>query len=472
MDYLTYAIHNLSPKERKVLQKRLRKQHLKFRLLEMIEQSENIDNKQLGETLSAGHNSASIYTLKNRLLDDIIDVKLAIGKNELIITKEKIQNLRMLVYSKDKFSLLRELKKAEKAALSLELFAELKEVYFCYFLIYRHDKKKADFYKKMASSNDSEQALVYQSEEIFYTNILNTLDLFYFPNQKIYKTASQDQMLIHQHCNLHPNKTLTFLYLSGLLTLELNDFMKPNQEVEYLRKLNELAKIYQHSFLPYKYPNCDVATQCLFSRFYYITGREAEFDAVQKDICAKISRIKGHQMFDCSFFYFVYVTLLNYVRKGQAYMITGFIDQMVNAEYINYIDSKMKNYYMYILGVREFYMGNYFKSSSYLLKSRNFFNNLDPTSGWVAIENVMLNIVNYMMTNDTKLIDYEVNLLKRLLKKFDLYNQCKEPLHDFFNFLGNIETADIARLKQNILEVQQNVKLMRLVQVPEGVMVS
>src|SRR6202008_740949 len=100
--------------------------------------------------------------------------------NPLVVIKEKIQNLRNLVYDKDKVSLLREIKRLEKYAESYELFDELKEVYFCMLLASRHDSRKASYYQKLMNACEYKQALTDKLEQIFYMHLLDApQDMFY-----------------------------------------------------------------------------------------------------------------------------------------------------------------------------------------------------------------------------------------------------------------------------------------------------
>ena len=143
MDYLRIALHNLTAKEAYLLRSRIRNQEKKMRLLEVLQQSEAImSNEELSHAISYGGNLTNLYTLKNRLLNDLVDVKLELNRTETVRTREMIQNIRALVYSKDKSILLRQLKMLQKKCKSLELYAELREVYFCYCLLFRHDQRK------------------------------------------------------------------------------------------------------------------------------------------------------------------------------------------------------------------------------------------------------------------------------------------------------------------------------------------
>jgi hypothetical protein len=441
MDYLTSAIQNLSPKETVLLQQKIKNQKVKQQLLQIIQHNPDIDNKDLGTQLNYHDNLTNLYTLKNRLLDDIISSKIELSKNEVIRVKEKIQNIRLLVYSKDRYSLIRELKKLEKTCLQLELFNELKEVYFCFFLTYRHENKRSKIYLKIMESVEQKQLLSNKLEEIFYSTVLDCQDLFYLPNRHAYEKI-QLQMTkirdIHEQLN---NKTSSFFYLSGELTLKLSAHYNPIYNEEIAKQLAQLFKTYNHSFLIYKYPGCDVAIQCLYSRFYYLIKDEPKFNQMHKDIFEKITRVKGYQMFDCSYYYYVYVTVLNYIEKEQYDRMIHFIEEMITEDYVGLVSARLRNHYLYLLAIKEYYSGNFSKASSLLLKSRSYFTYLDSLSCWVGIENILLNILIYITTADYKLLDSEMNLLKRMIRQYRFQEEYDPLLSGFFRIVRQVETG-------------------------------
>lgn len=454
MDYLSSAIQNLSAKENILLQQKIKNQKIKHHLFDILNQQPETDNKQLANHLNYHDNLTNLYTLKNRLLDDIISVKIELSKNEVVKVKEKIQNLRLLVYSKDRYSLIRELRKLEKTCIQLELFDELKEVYFCCFLTYRHDHKKSAMYLKILESIEQKQILTNKLEEIFYSTVLDCQDLFYLPNKYAYDKVKDQLLKIKDIHDKLGNKTSSFFYLSGELTLKLGSFFNPVYKEEAYKQLNQLFKIYNHSFLVYKYPNCDVAIQCLYSRYYYLTNDDDNFNQVHKNIFEKITKVKGYQMFDCSFFYFTYVTVLKYIEKGQHDKAIDFIEEMISEDYVSLVSARLRNHYLYLLAVKEFYTGNYDKSSSLLLRSRNLFNNLDMLSCWVAIENILLNILNHVYTGEFRLIDSEISFLKRMVRKFHFEQEYQEKLTLFFRTIKQFETGN-KELKDVLNQVSQ-----------------
>lgn len=442
MDYLTSAIQNLSAKENVLLQQKIKNQKIKQQLLSIIQQNPEIENKELGTQLNYIDNLTNLYTLKNRLLDDIISTKIELSKNEVIRVKEKIQNIRLLVYSKDRYSLIRELKKLEKTCLQLELFNELKEVYFCFFLTYRHDNKRSKMYLKILESVEQKQLLTNKLEEIFYASVLDCQDLFYLPNRHAYeKVQAQHAKIKEIHEKLN-NKTSSFFYLSGELTLKLSAHYNPVYEEDIVKQLVQLFKTYNHSFLIYKYPGCDVAIQCLYSRHYYLIKDEPRFNQMHKDIFEKITKVKGYQMFDCSYYYYVYVTVLNYIDKNQTDRMIHFIEEMITEDYVSLVSARLRNHYLYLLAIKEYYSANFSKASSLLLKSRSNFTYLDSLSCWVGIENILLNILIYITTADFKLLESEISLLKRMVRQYRFQEEYETLFTGFYRVVRQVEAGN------------------------------
>jgi hypothetical protein len=432
MDYLVQVIHNLTPKEKATIVKQISSQKMKRSLFDAIDKDPEIDNYKLLEALNYKENISSLYTLKNRLLDDIISIKVESEKNTLIITKEKVQNLRPLVYSRDKFSVLRELNKLEKNAQQLELFSELKEIYFCLFLTYRHDREKSNYYLEKQRRYDAHQSSIYKLEELFYSKLLDTQDLFYHFNQKLYKKCLTflDQLHdLHREMN---NLTSGFLYLSGKLTLILNSNETIKNKKEILRELNRLSEIYNQSFMAYKYPNCQVAIECLFSKYFYLTEDYEKFDETQLNIQNKLGTVKGYQMFDCTYFLFLYISILNNIRTQQFHRTTTLLRDFIADDHLEVKSNKMKNYYLYMAGIKEFYEKNYRKSQKTLLSSRPYFSDLDYMSIWVAIDNILLSILICIILKDFQFLQSEITKLKRLMRKNDLPKDIQDELKNIY----------------------------------------
>ena len=468
MDHLVSAIRYLTPKEMNALLKKIKNQKTKLHLLELISKEPKIENKKLVELLSYGENYSGLYTLKNRLFDDIIAIKLDIQKNVFFTTREKIPHLRALVFSKDKITLIRELNKYEKNTLNLELYGELKEIYFCFFLTYKHDDHKKKKYLDLIKKNEEKEILSYQLEQVFYSKLLDTQDLFYFFHTDEYNKALKALKKIEHIHNEIKDKSSTFLYLSSLLTIYFNKKEDIKQLPDAEDMLNTLSDLYSHSFLTYKYPNCHIAIQCLYNKYYFLNGEESKFRETLEHIKKWLYDVKGYQMFDDSIFYFLYVSILDYINNKNIEAIPHLIDESVNEEELEFKSEKMKCYYLYLLALKNFYTKNYKKSIQFIMESRNYFNKLDALSSWIEIENILLAILIYIKQKEFELVESEIYFLKRKMKKLDYSDAFIKKFKDFIKVVRDYEKKPAADKVIKFFEaLQEELAIMRLLSFPE-----
>src|SRR5690606_16182145 len=185
-----------------------------------------------------------------------ISVKFEVEKNEFTSLKEQVQNLRSLVYARDNTTLLRELKRLEKKCHEHEMYQALREINFCFMLCYRHSAEKVNHYKSQIRHYENRENLHHYMEEIFYTKLLDTQDLFYFQNNEKYRLQSEQAINeiegIHKILN---SKSSLFLFLSAKLTYRLNfEITGKAEQEQLLRELTELKRLYSNSYLVYRYP--------------------------------------------------------------------------------------------------------------------------------------------------------------------------------------------------------------------------
>ncbi len=465
-DHLVLAIRNLTAREKDALQKRISQQKQKLKLFQSIEEKKTTENKTLSEELEYGNNFTGLYTLKNRLFDDIVEVKLNIKKNPLVVVKEKIPNLRNLVYDKDKVSLLREIKRLEKNAESYELFDELKEVYFCMLLTVRHDNKKAVHYQKLMDESESRQALTDKLEQVFYMHLLDTpQDLFYSFNKETYQNVSHYISELEKIYRKLNTKAAFFLYKSADLTIRLNcneQFEDP-QTME--QELNDLLNIYSNSFLPYKYPHCQIAIHCLFSKFYLITKNQKRFLEVQSYINSHLEEVEGYQMFDCSYYYYLYVSVLYKVNNKEYSSIYTFLDKYIQEDSIKYKSDKMKIYYLYLVAVKFYYEKDYDKCFTALMRSRNYFSLASSNTIWVCIENILLSILVNIQLKDFDFIYSELDLLKRLSRKFGKEEQYTNAILPLTKSIKSYEISnDHETILTTFYSLKNELKTLRLIE--------
>jgi len=464
-DHLILAVKNLTAREKDALQKRILHQKQKLKLFHSIDERKTSDNKILSEALEYGNNFTSLYTLKNRLFDDIIEVKLHIKKNPLVVVKEKIQNLRNLVYDKDKVSLLREIKRLEKNAESYELYNELKEVYFCILLTVRHDQKKSVHFQQLMDSCESKQVLTDKLEQLFYMHLLDTpQDMFYSINSDTLCNVTvylADIELLYKKLD---SKAAYFLYQSAYLTIRLNFSTKLENLDNIENELNNLLTIYSNSFLPYKYPYCQIAIQCLFSKFYYLTNNKKRFVEVQNYINSHLEEVEGFQMFDCSYYYYLFVSVLTYIDNCEMKLIPKFLEKHINEEELSYKSDKMKMYYIYLISIKYYYQKEYSDCFTSLMKSRNYFSNASTNSIWVCVENILLSILINLRLKDFDFIYSEIDLLKRLIRKFNMESVYAGPMLSILKSVKTFELEeDFTKITKVFVQIKNELNILKLI---------
>lgn len=422
MDYLLIAVKNLSSKESQLLRKKIQKQSQKLKLFNLLREEDELEFKHstLVEKMGYANKIAGFYTLKNRLHEDVIDVRMNIEKNEVIIAKEKVQNLRGLVYSRDAITLLRELRRLEKKCFELELFAELKEIYFCFMMIYRHDKKNLEKYRSLMKDADYKQSTMMNLEELFYTKLLDTQDLFYFKNDIHLSEAESALKQVEQIHGQVQSKSSEFLYLSAKLTLRFNYKVDKVEANRLLREIIHLHRLYHSTFLVDRYPNCDLAIQSLLSKYYYLVNSKTQFESTQKYIIEKINSLSGFKMFECTIFYFIYISIISNIESSRKLNVSELITPYISDIDMEQFSNRIKNYFYYILALEAFYQNDHDKSSSRLLKSRKYFSDLNSNNCWIAFENIILNIYNYVLSQEIRLISSEMATLTRVAARFNI----------------------------------------------------
>lgn len=469
MDHLTFIVHNITPEVRATLVKRISTQQKKLQLFRAIEQDGNVTNQWLNSVLGyPSDNFTNLYTLKNRLFDDIVDVVTELAKNNVVLTKEKVQSLRMLLHSRDKLSLLRELKRHEKKALEFELFSELKEIYFCFFLTFRNNPKKSRKYAALMDEYDEKQGNMYLLEKLFYAELQETHDLFYNMNDGVYQKALQSLDLVNRlHTELQ-TKSSKFLYLSAKLNLQLTHTRNIADATLAKAELDELAALYNDPTVADKYPNWQVSIQCLYSRYYFLTGRHPEFFAVQKSLRKGFSKGRGYQIFDYNYFYFVYVSLISNTLSGDP---ESSLDMLVNAlpeDDLDIADSKMRVYMLHLHALKLLLQKRYRECSDQLMEARKYFADLNTLAGWVVIDNLLLNIITRLVLAEADLIEPEIYLLKRRIRKLGLGQQY---LHHLRNFTQEVRLykrqRNHARIAKFFCGLRDHLGVLRAVPVDE-----
>lgn len=306
---------------------------------------------------------------------------------------------------------------------------------------------------------DFKQQTMMKLEELFYTKLLDTQDLFYYNNSFYYNEAEDALKQVEQINQLLQSKSSKFLSISAKLTLRLNYDVDKNtsESKEIFKELVYMHKLYHNSFLINRYPNCDIAIQCLFSKYYYLTGIQDQFEHTQKYIMEKINTVTGFKMFECTIFYFIYISVLSKLDVWNRQKLSALISPFMTEGNIDYCSNSMKNYFYYLLAVQAHYIGDYDKSSSLLLRSRKYFNFLDTNNCWVAIENIILNIYNYTQTSEVNMISSELSLLSRVVARFNLEDSYVKPIKEIIKTTkGCLNKKDFTNYTEKLSLIKNN----------------
>lgn len=420
MDHLQLAIKSLSPKERALLLDRIKSQKKKHDLFVLLSRadinaSETADADILSRRLGyQKDNINNLYTLRNRLHNDITEVKMSLIRNRLIKTKEVVHSLRSLIYSKDPLTVLRELKRQEKNAIELELYDELSEVYFCFFLIYRHNIKKSEHYLKVKKDFDRKRVLHEELEVLFYSKLLDTQDLIYRFNPKIYAQSLEQLEKAREIYQELGSLSAEFLYLSAKLTLHLNTRKTIEDPKVVKRDLDRLNHIYNNTFLIYKYPNCDVATKSLFSRYFLLMGHYNEFQALNLDVQNRVAEFKDYPMFACTYFYYVYSSLHYATLSGKTnnswftLINQGYMEMSMES-----MSDQAKVNLLYLKALASIFGSKLKKAIGELEEARMYFNRLSDIASWIIEEVILLQVLLQIRVGDFDQVEQQLKNYKR-----------------------------------------------------------
>jgi len=467
MDFLSNALRNLTDKERYLLQERVKNQEKKSKLLAAVKENFDISNEDLSMAISYGKKLKSLYTLKTRLLDDLLKIKLELNNNELIEIKRLVQSIRGLMYARDKSILLRQLRLLQKKCLDKELYAELREVHFCYRLLHEHDQKQAKKHETLMMDAEENHRIISEMEEIFYFHLLKTQNLFFLPESSLYEEGLRhlsELKVLHEKLR---SKRSLFLYLSAELTLCLNDYFDIRRFNYFFDKLQELKSVYKIDYVSIRYPNCDVPICCLESRLYFLSRKFSPFIRTQSFIRKNVEDVQGYQMFDASYLYYLYVESLYLIRHNAdgKKLVYEFLSNSLD-ESATIGDLTTASGFKYLTGLKEFYNDNYLKSSILLVKGREFFGASTAYTAWSVIENVLLNMICLMYMDEDRTFAAERKLLIRLLRKFKYDEQIKAVCKRIMVLIKSCfrDKRKILTLKLEINAAQQDYGLMRLVE--------
>lgn len=429
------VIRNLSEDCFLSLLKKYRNQPKKRALLKAF-RTLDVDTEDFDKiALDLGYQSTkgAFLTLKHRLLRDIVDFKKLELSNKLIKTENRIHTLRMILYSKDKGILVHEIKELKSLVNELEIVKGSYEIHFCDYLLNYDDPTKRKAAVKMMENVLYEESLFNQSEFEFYRVIFEYQDIFY--SGGILDPPEARFQIIEKIKSAHDVLQLSvteFFFLSAFLTFELR-LGKSKQEILALQpQIERLQALYIQQNLNYRFPNCDFAIQCLFSKYYLASGNISAFVNSWPELSKEAPSIVGIKTYEDTLIYYFFHSLMYHLNANN---LKGFIeefDSLIPKNMTKTLSNRLIFYIFYLKGSAWFYMENFKKSESYLRKGRGHEKYLEPINMWIQIEHALLMLIIQIKNKDLIAYDYEVARFKKILKSSQIENS---SIKDFLKFL-------------------------------------
>ncbi len=402
------------------MKKRIGAGSKKLDLVKIVDKGSISNNEEAIKQLGYKDKSA-FYTLKHRLTDDIIQLKLELGKNKVIETREQIDNLRTLLYSKSSTLLIKSLHMLEKRAKELDLYKSLEEVYMCYKLVYYYNQKKQQHYSEKYSEAREKASDFARLEELFFDVCFRSPDLFYSfheeENQKV-ENMLREMEVIHFKLD---SPVSQFLTLSSKLSIRLNPFNDQDLSV-YGEDLNKLYKLYINTPLQFRYPDCRFAIYALFNKFYYLTGDSKKFDESLLQLKSYVQTIKGYRMYENAYFYYLFINTKNLLNRRLYTSASNFLKEHIDDQLLPISSRKLVCFYHFLLALSDLYENRLESAQSNNLLSRNYSSYLEKNDYWIPIECAALSVIIQVIENNYERLSYETNRFRKMLRKHGLNN--------------------------------------------------
>lgn len=464
MELIYELLNKMRAAEVLKLKKRLGEQKTKIRFIDAVSNyKKDIDNLELLTDLGYEDNRQAFYTLKHRLLEDILSQKLEQGKSPITDVQEKANNLRVLLYSEDYGLLEKNLKQLERKVIELELYSAAVEVYFCYYLLHYNDPKKRRYYQQKVEESQNNYALYSTLEITFYEMVFQSLDVFYHSIPKVetqLKAHLEESSIAHN--KLHSNISL-FFWLSSKLTIEL----APKKEINpsHLTDSKRLLDLFENSSVKYRYPGCSFAINCLTNRYHYLADNKKEFKQSLTYLSKHVNEIKGYRMYENVYFYYLYINILYLVEEGKYQLIQPFVEANLSYDSIEYSSKKIQFYYYYIIALGHYYNNDFSKAHSALLKARELKHVIESSNSWIYIENQALTIVIQLIYEHSNTFDYEMKSFKKFLIKHQTYSPVWKTFAQMTTayYKGNFKKA--AALKDVLAEQKREFGVLKLIDI-------
>ena len=434
-DHLIVSIKNLTDREFLRLQKELKTNPRKLTLLNYIREHDIKDYEDVIHALEYNENRNSFYALKHRLLKDLVDYKLEAGKTDIVKTKERIENLRILLFSRDQQLLEKELKDTTQRCEEYDIYHGLYEVNFIWYLLNFENKKlKNKYFKQM---RDAQLKLInYMKLEYLFFKIIFEMDsTFFFPRvgdvEKENFKALDEIVYLHRKINSRGSELLWLISELSLRLKYVLRFKKIDKNIQ--SKMDRLSELYLDKFAKYYFPNHDFILACLFNKYYICINNYGNFYDSLDDMDKLAENIKGKKLFGEFYLYYIFAKVFALIHQKEYQQIIPVLSEELDNRLFESSSDKMKYYFYHYFSLGHMYAGNFKKAVSNLLMTRQFKKFISRSSNWMIIENSVLTIFCYLMSDEFKSLEYENNLLRKNLKKFNLYNKTWK------SFLGEVD---------------------------------
>lgn len=454
MDILLSIVKSLSPEEVTLLGKKFSKFPVKDKLVNTIIKKQSCDLEQLIYLMDYEENRQAFYTLKHRVVEDIIDLKLQIKKNKVVDVREKIEKLRLLLYSQNPDLFIKFLDKVRKQAEDLELVKGMREIYFCYWLTGYCEFKKRNEFEQKIDIYEKKEVFQYRLERLFYLTVFESPDLFYYsPQWKIDSVTSIIKEMGELHNRIN-TKVSEFLYLSAKVSFEINCVNGTGTVTDSLEEdVNNLLSIYIHHSIPYFYPDCKFAIQTLMNKFYYLKGNKEAFKNSLLQLKNDVKSIKGYMTYENVYFYFLFIYSYHLKSNKQYTEIAPFLEKHLDEELLSKCSNRYKYYFNYLKAVASFYRKDFSDAHAYLLNARNYRTYIDKSGNWICMENSALTVLIQLINDAKAQFDYEVSLYRRLMKRIDYQ---EEDWKNYLKFTQYLHKDKKDKAEEYKLKFQSN----------------
>ncbi len=456
------VVRNLSTKERILLLRRIKNQHIKVRLLNFIVESDtDTDNHEIGRHLDYNKNSNSIYTLKNRLLDDIMAVKQEFMRNEVIRVKEQVQSLFPLLMNADNDMLLRELRKLEKTVNRYELYPELREIHTCYYYLHMGDPRMQEKISRHIETATHKAEIRFEADRLFFGRLIHAQELFYYKDSRLFGELRSEREKLNQCSLMLQSKTLRFYLEFTDSVLNLVEMRSADQAAVALKHLQNLNRLGQHNLIKRTIPLAQMAIDSLYLRYHLLTAEESHFSALQRNLYPGIRVLRDHYLLNSSFVVYVYHSVGDYVQRSRFKQAAAFIDKLLDEDSLQKAPAKYRTHLNYFLALKEYYLGNYATSGSLLVKTRS--GSKSGHTAWTLMEITLLNLLNMIRQQEFLYIGHEVSLLRKYFSRYRVKETHRKVLNHLLHVVKSFDpTIDHDRLRAAIDRVKEETGLMNL----------